>query len=534
MRLQPRSRRSVLAMGILLAGVSNATAATRTWNSIASTDFNLATNWAANAVPHPDHENSMGAAGTVDSTLTANATVNGLIFTNGRSVILDTSTFQLITDGGAANDIAVTGSGGAHTITGDKGAADLRFSHNSNNQINVAGGSSLQIDATIGGPVGAINTAFRFLKDGAGEVELAADNSATWVSLGNPGASFTPLTVRGGVVTLSSVGAKGASTNNVSVYQGSAAQSDSQGGGTLRLAASPGDFNAFGGTNSTQGFLELSGRGWTGGDFATGEGSLRNTVGDNFITTSNGGSVRIANNGSVAEDGVRIRVDLGTSLTISTPILNGALFNPTVPTLEKTGAGLLAFDSTDKSYTGNTLVMEGTLQMNSNYTGGGNFTVNSGAMLAGTGGIGASGVTVNAGGFLAPGASIESLDVGSATGAGTLLIEYDGEAGADLIDLLNVSGDLNILNMAVDFALLPLGNPLDDAAIIFAKYGSRTGSAFVSEANVPSGYYIDYAYFDGVSDTNIALVTIPEPATFSLVGIALAVSCLSARRRHSR
>lgn len=531
MKLRTGVVRTALAAALVAAGFSNAQAAVRIWSSNSSTDYNLAGNWTAAVAPNGADEYSMGAVGTIDAILTANAPVNGLIFTDGRDVILDTSTFQLLPDGGAANDIAVTGAVSRnHTIRGDKtGTGDLVLNANSAFIVNVASGSSLTFDATIDNP-GSGNTATRFIKSGPGLTELAADSSAIWASTGNPGASFTPVTVRAGVLTLSSVGARGASTNSVSAYQAAVGETGGQGGGTLRLAANFGDINDYGGTNNTQGFLELSGRGWTGGSFATGEGSLRNTVGDNFITTTNGGDVRFANNGDVAEDAVRIRVDSGTSLTISTPIINGALFNPVVPNFEKTGPGLLVFDTSAKSYTGNTVVMEGELRMNATYTGGGSFTVNSGATLGGTGSVGASSVLVNASGILAPGASIGALAAGSVSGAGTLAIEYSGDAGGDLIDLLNVSGNLDITSLAVDFSLITGGNPLDDSAVIFAKYGSLTGVAFAAESGTPTGYVIDYDYNDGLTSTNIALVPVPEPGTVVLAAIAVLGLGLSHRR----
>ena len=539
MKVRMNVRSIAILLGIAMTVSSQSEAATRLWSSNASTDFNLAGNWNTAVAPNAADEYSMGAVNTVDSTMTANATVNGLIFTNGRNVTLDLAALQLTLDGGAANDIAVTGYGGSHLIIGDKVGSDLLFTNNAVNQINVAGGSSLEIDATIRGPIGAINTAFRFVKDGAGAVELSADSSATWVSLGNPSSTFTPLTIRGGVLTLSSVGARGANTNNVSVFQGSAAQSDNQGGGTLRLAANFGDINDFGGTTPTQGFLELSGRGWTGGSFGTGEGSLHNTLGDNFVTTTNGGEVRFANNGNFAESAVRIRIASGTSLTVSTPIINGALFNPAVPDLEKVGPGLLVFDTSDKSYTGNTTVMEGTLRVNANYTGGADFNVDNGAILQGTGDLvnATSDLSIDGGGTLAPGASIGTFSVGGSVdllsdgnGNSILAIEYDGIAGLanDLIDKLIVDGDLDITAGTLSFAGL---DDLDDAALVFASYGSLTGATFASVAGIPTNYQVVYGYNDGFSSNNIALVQVPEPGAIGLALIGLGSAILVRRRR---
>jgi hypothetical protein len=85
-------------------------------------------------------------------------------------------------------------------------------------------------------------------------------------------------------------------------------------------------------------------------------------------------------------------------------------------------------------------------------------TVNNGGVLGGTGKISGA-VTVNNGGHIAPGASIESLDVGTLTLAlGSVLdFELDTVLGADTSDLLNVTtnngltingGTLNLTNAA--------------------------------------------------------------------------------------
>jgi autotransporter-associated beta strand protein len=205
----------------------------------------------------------------------------------------------------------------------------------------------------------------------------------------------------------------------------------------------------------------------------------------------------------------------------------------------KIGAGIQTFTGAN-TYTGTTTINGGTLLVNGTHVGShlnvanagvtGAYTVNSGGTLGGTGST-AGVVTVNADGFLAPGASIGTFGVGGASGAGNLMVEYDGDAGADLIDLLNVAGNFDITAMTVDFDLLPLGDPLDDAAIVFAKYGSLIG-AFATEIDTPTGYVIDYAYNDGSSANNIALVAIPEP--FAVALAMLGVLGLCCHRRQQR
>lgn len=166
--------------------------------------------------------------------------------------------------------------------------------------------------------------------------------------------------------------------------------------------------------------------------------------------------------------------------------------------------------SGNNAYTGTTTVEGGTLLVNGTHTGGDTYTVNAGGTLGGSGTISAN-VLVNVGGNLAPGASVGTLSVGGATIPGTLKVEYNGSA----IDLLQVSGTLDITGGAVDFQNLGMTN-LSASSHVFATYGTLTGSAFSSITGLPSGFAINYHYlgnqialviaipgdFDGDSDVD--------------------------------
>jgi autotransporter-associated beta strand protein len=252
------------------------------------------------------------------------------------------------------------------------------------------------------------------------------------------------------------------------------------------------------GSETINGLSGGPGSGFIGNDTSNSTQTL--TVGDNDATASFGGIIINESSGALG-------------------IIN----------LVKIGSGVQTLSGAN-TYTGTTTINGGTLLVNGTHVGShlnvanagltGAYTVNSGGTLGGTGST-AGAVTVNADGFLAPGASIGALGVGSALGAGKLIVEYDGDIGADLIDVLNVAGSFDITNMIVDFDLLPMGDPLDDAAIVFAKYGSLTGTAFASELDTPAGYAIDYAYNDGSSVNNIALVVVPEPfaTVLAMIGV---------------
>lgn len=524
-------------VGMMLIYTAQVQAVSRVWISNSSTDFNLGNNWSPAGAPTGADDLSIGSSNTSDATLTANATINSLIFTNGRSVQVDTGTFTLTPDGGVgtgATDISVTGAG--HVITGDKNAADLLFSESGNYIVTTFANSSLRIEGTIGNF--GLNT--RLLKDGSGSLEFAADNSASWTPKGTTAATFQPITVRGGVLTLSAVGARGSSTSSLSTYQGTASQSGGTGGGTIRLAADFGEIND-GTTFATQGFLELSGRGWTGGSFATGEGALYNTVGHNSLTTSNGGDLRFGNNGSVLETGVRIRVADSTSLTVSVPIVDGAGANLTngIPTFEKTGPGLLVFNGSNKSYSGNTSVMEGTLQFDATYNGAGDFIVNSGATLGGIGNLGASSVALS--GTLAPGASAGTftsggLEILDGSAFAFELNPNDTTIGSGVNDLV-VTGLLDLSGVS-DATTLTLD--VSDAVTSgdFAGIGTWTlfqfaGSSGLIDPNdiAISGLAPGYTGVIGFDAGAITLSVVPEPGSIALIGMALGGLGFIRRRR---
>lgn len=216
----------------------------------------------------------------------------------------------------------------------------------------------------------------------------------------------------------------------------------------------------------------------------------------------------------------------GTSGWIDTPVQNHGMFafnrsdnvsfSKTISgtgSLLKLGSGTLTL-SADNSYSGNTTVAEGTLLVNGNYTGNGNFQVGSmtatRAVLGGTGIIFGD-IQVLSLGEISPGTSIGTLTVQGNVSfdiGGTLRIELDSE-GAGSADLFDVNGLFDISNATVEFSA-PAS--LDDPAYVFVTYGTLKGERFQNVRNLPSGYHIDYNY----GGLNQIAVVVPEPTSAPL------------------
>ena len=200
----------------------------------------------------------------------------------------------------------------------------------------------------------------------------------------------------------------------------------------------------------------------------------------------------------------------GQNIAIAQPLLDGG----TGGGLTKSGVGTLTLSNTS-TYTGPTTVAAGVLAVNGSIATSNLTTVEALATLQGTGTVGTT--LVNATGHVAPGNSIGTLTVsGSMTINGTLDVEYDDSLTGQQIDLLDVSGTLDITSATVDFADISSGSiGLSGIAYVFATYGTLSGSQFASVVDLPSGYTIDYAY----GGNNIALV--PEPTAALLAGLGL-------------
>jgi autotransporter-associated beta strand protein len=139
----------------------------------------------------------------------------------------------------------------------------------------------------------------------------------------------------------------------------------------------------------------------------------------------------------------------------------------------------------------------GFLQLNGACTFTGTTTVTAGS-LGGTGSV-AGPLVVNSGTTFAPGASVGTFAAGPTTLAGTYACEING----DVADKLVVNGTL--ATSAGSLVITELAAPTA-AVYIIASYTGATPAPFASVTGLPTGYTLNYAYNDGSTSTNIALV----------------------------
>jgi autotransporter-associated beta strand protein len=195
--------------------------------------------------------------------------------------------------------------------------------------------------------------------------------------------------------------------------------------------------------------------------------------------------------------GSSVSVDPDVRATIASVIAGGT-------GLLKSGTGTLNLTKSN-SYSGGTTVAAGTLLVNNTTgsgTGMGPVTVSAGGILGGSGAISGA-VSVYSGGHISPGASVESLDVGSLTlGAGSILdFELDTVAGMTMSDLINVT---KTKGLTISGGTLNLTNVGD----------MRTGTYTL----------IDYVGTLGGSVSNLTLGALPQGFKYDLVNNTFSTS----------
>ena len=208
--------------------------------------------------------------------------------------------------------------------------------------------------------------------------------------------------------------------------------------------------------------------------------------------------------------------------------------------LTKEGAGTLRFSGTggNLTYSGNTIVQAGTLDLVGDMLGAGTLEVRSGGTFMGTSLI-TGATTILAGGTLSPGASPGVLSFGdNLTLAGTTVMEIAGSTretdydGIDVVGTLAYGGalDLQIPNI--------LSNGTYD---LFNGYASQTGTfasitltgAYTGSLTESSGVWTGSLGGQDITFTNATgdLSVVPEPSVLGLAGVVAAIAAARLRWR---
>ena len=422
------------------------------------------------------------------------------------------------TDAAGSGDVTAAGIIGGGTITNGAAGARWLFSN--------AASGSYDFSGTLANGTGG---ALGFVKSGASTQILSGSNNYS-----------DPTTVNGGTLVITGTNSTGGAVN----INGSAAtpaflnlqNSDALGTGVVTATNRNSGIQLQGGITLPSTVTFVTSNDGIGGTVPYaianlgGDNTINGTItltsgGGGSIIQSDAGSLTLAGNISIASGQSSRGITLqGSSTGANT--FSGALSDLSTSSkasITKSGTGTWTIAG-NNTYTGATTVAAGILAVNGSIASSSGVTVNSGATLQGTGRVATT--TVDVGGHVAPGNSIGTLTVsGSMAISGTLDVEYD-DSLTQPIDLLNVSGTLDITAATVDFADISSGAlGLSEPAYVFATYGTLTGSQFASVVDLPTGYSINYAY----AGNNIALV--PEPTAALLAG--LGVLALLRRRRHS-
>lgn len=395
--------------------------------------------------------------------------------------------------------------------------------------LTLTGGQISNVACNIGISYGSV---------GSATVSGGVWNSSSALTVASLGAGALDIT--GGLVSSAS-GAIGSGTSGV----GAAAIT----GGTWSMAGSL----VVGGEGV--GTLAISGSGGSGGTVIVGGTLSRGSAGT--ISLGAGGTLQIGTGTTAA----RLATDLVNNGSVvfrpsGTSVLSHAVSGS--GTVRVAGPGRLAVTGTS-SYSGPTEVAGGALLV-SGALGSTAITVNAGGLLGGSGAVSGP-VTVNAGGTLAPGASIESLAIGSLSlfDGSAFDVEIDSSAPAAVAaDFLRVTGDLTLMGTTVlavtDLALTPSsfgpGTILSLINYSGAWNGGRFsygGTTLADGASFGIGsqlWTIDYdAVGGGVNFAAdylpggrfVNLTAVPEPATVGLLLAGLGSAAgLSTRRRGRR
>jgi len=130
-------------------------------------------------------------------------------------------------------------------------------------------------------------------------------------------------------------------------------------------------------------------------------------------------------------------------------------------------------------------------------------------------------------GTVSPGLSIGTLVFSNnLTLSGAYLVDLDN-TGSGSNDLIQVLGVFDLTGASLVVTELQGADTANDAAYVLATYGTLAGT-FAGTSGLPAGYTVDYNFNNA---NMIAIVVIPEPSAFVLLGFSLLGFLLVRRRR---
>lgn len=456
--------------------------------------------------------NSHGATALSAGTLSvANAgamgsgtlTITGGIFHNGTGAALALTNPQ-------AWDGIVTYTGPALSFSGAVSIANTT-------EVNVGPN-----DLTIGGPVSAANGS-GFVKKGSGTMTLTgatagnitggmqvdqgtllvnAGTGATTATVGTAGSPATMildgnqvvnrlgnlatvLVGSNGTVTVNGVNTLPNHANSVSFTVEAGGLLNFTSGESAATGVGVGSHHHMGNLNLNGGTLSLPYSG-AGGSYNNESVQLNGNVAVGGTVPS---TIAFGAGATAATSGVALSGGLATHTFTVADVTGSAAADLTVSaeledsdtaggSLIKDGPGTLAFaGGFAHSYTGSTTVTAGTLLADGSVAGP---------------------LTVDAGGTIAPGPGTATFGAGPTTINGTYACEVSGSNS----DKLTVNGDLN-----VSAGTLAISGTLTQPVYVIASYTGATPAPFASVTGLPSGYALNYAYNNGTTSTNVAIVS---------------------------
>lgn len=264
-----------------------------------------------------------------------------------------------------------------------------------------------------------------------------------------------------------------------------------------------GGVTSLGGLNINQARVRFENGGfgsWTGPITVNNTGILsgygnQSTAAD---ITLNGGTLSVENGGTVTYSG-NVNVTATSTLDNNTGnlVLSGGLSGSGA--LNKVGGNRTTLSGTGTGYTGTLTVGGGTLELLT--TLGGNVIISSGATLIGSGGMNGS-LTVNGGAGVSPGQTAGAYGAFN-IGAGLVLaglFTADANTPAQ-VDLLNVSGSVNLTGASLAQTIVGLSNPPGSALVLVQNDGVDpvvgTFSGFAEGTVITVGgdlYRVSYVY----------------------------------------